>query len=91
MAIESNEFLKDTNALEGIAELRTRLEQKVILYTNERKEIEDFIETIEDQQMQTICRLRFIENLPLDQIGYLTYMDRSTVGKKLNRFLDSIK
>ena len=57
-----------------------------------RKELESFIESVEDSEIRTILRLKYIHGLPWAKIPNALGRegDGSTERKKIERFLDSI-
>ncbi len=54
---------------------------------DELDKLNDFIESIDDVEMQTIIHARFIECRSYDSIGNEMFMDRTTISKKIDRFL----
>ena len=54
----------------------------------EQERLEDFIETIEDEEIRVLARGRFIECKSYEQIGYENYVDRTTVSKKLRHYIE---
>lgn len=53
-----------------------------------RVQLEDFIESIQDNETRLIVRLRCINNMDWQQIGEEMCMDRTTASKKFYNFLD---
>ena len=49
--------------------------------------IERYIESVEDVELRNIMRYRFLDLYTWDMIADLMYMDRSTVSKKVKRYL----
>ena len=54
---------------------------------NELAALIDFIENIDDLEIQYIFIARYIENKTYEQIGNELYMDRTTVAYKLKKYL----
>lgn len=74
-------FLKKEKLLE-------RLNYKLEKYIEERENIENKLENIEDAEVRVIARYRFIDNLIWEDIGRKMDMDRSVCYKKLKKYLD---
>lgn len=53
----------------------------------ECKEVEDFIESIQDSLVRRIFRMHYIDGISQNSIAKVIHMDRSNVGKKINTFL----
>lgn len=75
-------FLKKEKLLE-------RLNYKLEKYIEERENIENKLETIEDAEVRLIARYRFIENLKWEDIGRKMHNDRSVCYRKLKKYLDN--
>lgn len=75
-------FLKKEKLLE-------RLNYKLEKYIEERENIENKLETIEDAEVRLIARYRFIENLKWEDIGRKMHNDRSVCYRKLKKYLDT--
>lgn len=54
----------------------------------ECKEIEEFIENISNSLTRRIFRMRYIDGLSQKEISKNVHMDRSSISKKINRFLE---
>ena len=68
-------------------ELVQLLTEKRISALEQYLEIERFIEQVEDVELRNIMRYRFLDLYTWDMIADLMYMDRSTVSKKVKRYL----
>lgn len=68
-------------------ELVSLLTEKRITALEQYLEIERFIEQVEDVELRNIMRYRFLDLYTWDMIADLMYMDRSTVSKKVKRYL----
>lgn len=68
-------------------ELVSLLTEKRISALEQYLEIERFIEQVEDVELRNIMRYRFLDLYTWDMIADLMYMDRSTVSKKVKRYL----
>lgn len=75
-------FLKKEKLLE-------RLNYKLEKYIEERENIENKLEVIEDAEVRLIARYRFIENLKWEDIGRKMHNDRSVCYRKLKKYLDT--
>lgn len=68
-------------------ELVSMLTEKRITALEQYLAIERFIETIDDPELRNIMRYRFIDLKEWQEIADLMFMDRSTVSKKVKRYL----
>lgn len=68
-------------------ELVSLLTEKRITALEQYLEIERFIETIDDPELRNIMRYRFLDLKAWQEIADLMFMDRSTVSKKVKRYL----
>lgn len=75
-------FLKKEKLLE-------RLNHKLEKYIDERENIENKLESIDDEEVRIIARYRFIDNLKWEDIGKKMFRDRSVCYRKLNKYLDA--
>lgn len=57
----------------------------------EQEKLEQYIETIEDDEVRVFARGRFIECKSYEQIGNENYVDRTTVAKKLRNYIEGGK
>lgn len=72
---------------ERLDKLKRKLAIKHAESLEEEERIESYIETIEDAEIRVLARARFIECKSWQQIGDENFMDRTTVYKKLNRYI----
>jgi hypothetical protein len=68
-------------------ELVSLLTEKRISALEQYLEIERFIETIDDPELRNIMRYRFLDLKAWQEIADLMFMDRSTVSKKVKKYL----
>ena len=68
-----------------------KLQKKFDELVSEVQRIEEYIESIDDAEIRVIARMRFIENKDWQVIGDEMYMDRTTVSRKMKRFLEREK
>lgn len=91
-SFRSGEISKST---ESIALKRLILENKISQKKQEAlekiKEIEDFINTIDDSSIKTIAKKRFILCKTFEEIGESMYLDRTTVSKRLYKYLSEMQ
>lgn len=73
---------------ERLEKLKSRLEIKHAESLAEQERLEEFIETIEDEEIRVLARCRFIECKSYEQIGYENFIDRTTVSKKLRNYIE---
>ena len=72
---------------ERLEELTQKLAIKHAESLEEKERIEDYIETIEDVEIRVLARARFIECKSLKTIGKENFMDRTTVYRKLDKYI----
>ena len=70
--------------------LLEKLNAKIEKYTEELIRIEDIIDTIEDEEVRAIARMRFIKNMKWEDIGEEIHLERTTCSKKLRKYLESM-
>ena len=71
--------------------LMEKLQRKFDELVTEVQRIEEYIESIEDAEIRVIARKRFIENKDWQVIGDEMYMDRTTVSRKIKKYLERAK
>ena len=76
-------FLKKEKLIE-------KLNQKIERYTDELLRIEGIIDTIDDVEIRTIARMRFIQHMKWEDIGEQMNYERTTCSKKLRKYIDSM-
>lgn len=67
--------------------LRARYKDRLLKLKKECEETEQWVEAIIDSQTRRIFRMRYLEGKTLEQVGKKTYMDKSTVSRKIDNFL----
>ncbi len=70
--------------------LLEKLNQRIERYTDELVKIESIIDRIDDPEMRTIARMRFILNMKWEDIGEKIHLERTTCSKKLRKYLASM-
>lgn len=71
-------------------ELIERLNQKISKYTEELARIESIIDRIDDVEIRTIARMRFVLCLGWEEIGRSTNYDRTVCYRKLKKYLENM-
>lgn len=71
-------------------ELVERLNQKIAKYTEELARIENIIDSIDDIEIRTIARMRFVLCLSWEEIGERVHLERTTCAKKLKKYINSM-
>ena len=51
-------------------------------------QVEEFIASVDDSKMRRILTMRFIENKNFEQIGKALGYDRTSISKKIDKFLE---
>lgn len=72
---------------EKIAELHSLYIEKRVSALEEYIKIEKYISTVEDTEIRIIMRKRFLDLKEWEEIGLEIHQDRTTVSKKLRRYL----
>ena len=67
-----------------------KLNTKIEKYTEELIRIEEIIERIDDPEVRAIARMRFIQNMKWEDIGEKMYLERTTVSKKLRKYINNM-
>lgn len=68
-------------------ELTERLNQKIAKYTEELVRIENIIDRIDDVEVKAIARMRFVQCMNWEDIGYKVHLERTTCSKKLRKYI----
>ena len=86
---------KVSSPVENIAEtkikLKDNLEKKLKKLYDEELEIETFIDNIDDVEIQTIVRMRFIDLKTWNEIGKELQYDRTSPYYKIKNYLEKHK
>ena len=67
-----------------------KLNQKIEKYTEELIRIEGVIERIEDPEVRSIARMRFIQCMRWEDIGEKIHLDRTNCARKLKKYIQNI-
>mgnify|MGYP000880312168 FL=1 len=81
-------FALDT---EGLCRREKQLSRKLKQIQAVIERLEREIEAIEDSELRAILRLYHIEGLTQSEIGAILHIERSTVSKKLKKFVEDIR
>jgi hypothetical protein len=71
-------------------ELVERLNQKIAKYTEELARIENIIDSIDDIEIRTIARMRFVLCLSWEEIGERVHLDRTNCARKLKKYIKNM-
>lgn len=71
-------------------ELTERLNQKIARYTEELVRIENIIDRIDDPEVKAIARMRFVQCMKWEEIGYKIHLDRTNCARKLKKYINSM-
>ena len=72
---------------EKMSRLRKRYTSRIAKLQKECDLVEEYIESIEDSVTRRIFRMYFIDGLSQRQISRAIHFDKSTVGRKIDKFL----
>ena len=70
--------------------LTEKLNQKKEKYTDELLRIENILDTIEDIEIRTIARMRFIHFMKWEDIGNKIHLDRTNCSRKLKKYIKNM-
>jgi DNA-directed RNA polymerase specialized sigma subunit len=76
-------FLKKEKLIE-------KLNSKIEKYTEELIRIEDIIDTIDDEEVRAIARMRFVQCLKWEEIGERVHLDRTNCARKLKKYIKNM-
>lgn len=68
-------------------ELTQRLTSKRLSALEEYLKIERYIEEVEDAEIRNIMRYRYLDLMKWEEIGAKLFQDRTSVAKKLRRYI----
>ena len=69
--------------------LRQKLYDKLYRIQQERRELEDWLDSVSDPEIRDILRLQYINGLTQEQIAKELGYERSGIASKVKRFWDS--
>lgn len=82
---------KNKSIQETKVELVSRYTEKRIEALEEYLAIERYIEEVEDVEIRNIMRYRYLDLMKWEEIGERVFQDRSSVAKKMRRYLKERK
>ena len=71
-------------------ELTERLNAKKAKYMEELARIETIIDRIDDPEVRTIARMRFVQCMKWEQIGDKIHLDRTNCARKLKKYIKNM-
>jgi hypothetical protein len=71
-----------------LAQLKSKLVNKKDKLIDEAQKIEEFIDTVDDEEIRIIIRERFLNGKTWDEIAKIIITDRSTPYYKLKKYLN---
>ena len=79
------------NLIQKKEKLVARLHKKMERYLDELIRIENIIDGIDDIEIRTIARMRFVQNKKWAEIGEEVHIDRTACYRKLKKYLEKAK
>lgn len=67
-----------------------KLNRKIEKYTEELTRIEDILDKIEDVEVRAIARMRFIQCMKWEDIGYEVGYDRTVCSRKVRKYIEGM-
>lgn len=77
------------NLIQKKEKLIERLNKKIEQYLDELIRIENIIDQIDDIEIRSMARMRFIKNMKWEDIGEQVHLNRSVCSKKVRKYLDA--
>lgn len=68
-----------------------KLNRKIERYLDELLRIESIIDQIEDIEIRTMARMRFVQNMKWQDIGEQVHLDRTVCSRKVRNYLDEME
>ena len=68
-----------------------KLHRKIDKLVDEIERIENIISQIEDDEIRTMARMRFIKNMKWEDIGEQVHLDRTVCSKKVRKYLQGME
>ena len=79
------------NLVQKKEKLIERLNKKIEKYLDELMRIESIIDHIEDIEIRTMARMRFILNMKWEDIGDKVGYDRTVCSRKVRKYLNAME
>ena len=70
------------------AKRRTRYENQIAKLELEQDQIEEWVFAIRDSRIRRIFQMYFLEGLTQEKVGRKMYMDKATVSRKINNYIN---
>lgn len=77
----------NTSIQEKLMLLQSQYMEKRVSALEEYIEIENYIDSVDDPEIRTMMRLRFLDLLSWEQIGQKVYLDRTNVARKVRKYI----
>ena len=77
------------NLMQKKEKLVEKLNRKLERYLDELVRIENIIDDIEDVEIRTMARMRFINNMKWEDIGHKVHKDRTACYRKVKKYFDN--
>ena len=84
-------YLKKEALEEKLKERKEILDNKLIASETEKIRLENIIEQIDDPDIKAIARMRFIQCMKWEDIGYKIHLDRTNCARKLKKYIQNIE
>lgn len=68
-----------------------KLNKKIEKYLDELIRIENIIDGIEDIEIRTMARMRFVQNMKWEDIGEQVHLDRTVCSRKVRKYLKNME
>ena len=81
----------DEKRKELIQQLLIDLKGNEQLYEDMKLDIELFLEKVTDLEMKSILQMKYVDNISLEKIGAELGYDKSSISRKIDRFLKSFE
>ena len=78
------------NIMQKKEKLIEKLNKKIEQYLDELIRIESYIDNIENIEIRTIARMRFVQNKKWEDIGRAMHTDRTACYRKLKNYLEKL-
>lgn len=79
------------NLVQKREKLIAKLNRKKDRLIDELERVEDILETIKDDEIRTMARMRFVKNMKWEDIGEVVHLDRTVCSKKVRKYLQGME
>ena len=87
MIISGSEVKSSEQRENQVQQLLADLSANECVYEDMKLEIEMYIESIEDLEIKSIMKMRYVDGMRFDKIGERLGYDRTSISKKINKYL----